>query len=154
MAILKRLEKFLNNNGVSYGSFTHHRATTAVAAALAEHVPPAEHAKVVIVKPDDCRGVMVVLPANRRLSEEKLKERLKAKTIRIALEEEICDLFDDCELGAMPPFGNLYGLPVWVDEALTHDPVIVFNAGTHKDSVQMSYADFARLVKPRVADLS
>jgi Ala-tRNA(Pro) deacylase len=153
MNITKRLEDFLDRNGITYGRIAHHRAHTATTTALAERVPTAQQAKVVIVKADDA-NVMAVLPANRRLSVPKLQGALGAKAVRIALEEEIYDLFEDCELGAMPPFGNLYGMPVWMDPEVARESVIVFNAGTHRDAIRMRTADYQRIVKPSVADIS
>lgn len=153
MGVSKRLSEFLEKGQVWYGDIPHERASTSTGSAIAEHVFPEEHAKVVIVKADG-HYIMAVLPANKRLSLLKLRGALGAETVRIAYEEEIFNLFEDCEVGAMPPFGNLYGIPVWVDESLAQDAVIVFKAGTHIDSIQMSYGDYIRLVNPNVADLA
>jgi Ala-tRNA(Pro) deacylase len=102
----------------------------------------------------DDRLLMVVLPASHRLELEPLGQAVDAESIRLATEEEFGHIFPDCEIGAMPPFGNLYNLEVWVDSALRSHPNIVFNAGTHAETIQMSYADFARLVRPKEATFS
>jgi Ala-tRNA(Pro) deacylase len=100
----------------------------------------------------DDRMVMTVLPGSHRVNLDRLAEILKAKSVRLATEEEFRGLFPDCELGAMPPFGNLYNLDVWVDETLHIHPTIVFNAGSHIETIQMSYGDFERLVRPGIAN--
>jgi Ala-tRNA(Pro) deacylase len=97
---------------------------------------------------------MAVLAASQHVEMRELRHVLGAKHIRLAKEEEFQELFPGCELGAMPPFGNLYGLPVFVDEILTQDKEIAFNAGTHSELVRMSYADFERLVQPKVVSLA
>jgi len=108
-------------------------------------------AKVVIVKVDE-RFVMTVLPANWSVDLHRLRNVFLTHHVRLATEHEITGLFPDCELGAMPPFGNLYGLPVYVDRSLTEDLEIVFQAGTHSDAIRMRYMDFAALVCPVVAE--
>ena len=94
--------------------------------------------------------LMAVLPAPQRVDLGQLGAAAGKPDLHLATETEFAGLFPQCEAGAMPPFGNLYGLPVWVDEALTRDKEISFNAGTHEQTVRMAYADFARLVRPRV----
>jgi Ala-tRNA(Pro) deacylase len=106
-------------------------------------------AKTVIVKIDG-QMAMAVLPASRQIDFGLLKDALGAKSVELASEAEFQGLFPDSELGAMPPFGNLYGLPVYVAESLTEDQEIAFNAGSHSVLFQMAYADFARLVRPTV----
>jgi Ala-tRNA(Pro) deacylase len=101
------------------------------------------------VKADD-GFAMAVMPATARADFGKLKSALGVKEIRLATELEFTGLFPDCDVGAMPPFGNLYGIPVYVDEALAEDEEIIFNAGTHQDTIRMRYADFARLAQPKV----
>jgi Ala-tRNA(Pro) deacylase len=108
-------------------------------------------AKVVIVKGQE-RFVMTVLPASWNVNLDRLRTVLATHQVRLATEEEIKDLFPDCELGAMPPFGNLYGLPVYVDQSLTEDEEIVFQARTHSDAIRMRYWDFAGLVYPVIAE--
>jgi Ala-tRNA(Pro) deacylase len=101
----------------------------------------------------DGQHAMVVMPASRRLDLARAAAALGAAEMRLAREDEFGPLFPGCDVGAMPPFGNLYGLPVWVDSTLAEDERIVFSAGTHTDTMSMRYADFARLVQPQVADL-
>jgi Ala-tRNA(Pro) deacylase len=112
-----------------------------------------ELAKSTVVKVDGRFG-LAVLPAPLRVDLEALRRLTGANSVSLASELEFQGLFPGCEVGAMPPFGNLYGLPVWADEALRKDPVIVFNAGTHREVIRMSFADFARLVKPTIGDFS
>jgi Ala-tRNA(Pro) deacylase len=147
MPILTRLKEFLDANGVRYTALRHPPAFTAEGVAAAQHVPPQELAKVVIVKTDE-RFRMLVLPASLKVDLRKLPDRMA----RLATEPEFAHLFPHCEPGAMPPFGNLFGLPVHVDRSLARDEEIVFQAGTHTDTVRMKYADFVRLVEPTVGD--
>ena len=153
MPILTRLKEFLDRNGVRYEVHAHRPAFTAQQVAAAEHVPGREVAKVVIVRDGDS-FLMAVVPATHRVNLHQLAEASRATHPQLATEAEFTRLFPACEAGAMPPFGNLYGLPVWVDETVTRDQTIVFNAGTHEQSVHMEYADFARLVRPRVASFA
>jgi Ala-tRNA(Pro) deacylase len=95
---------------------------------------------------------MVVLPASRRIVVHDLRELLESPEARLASESEFRDLFPDCELGAMPPFGNLYGLPVYVAASLAAEPQITFNAGSHTEIMQMAYADYEALVQPTVLE--
>jgi Ala-tRNA(Pro) deacylase len=108
-------------------------------------------AKVVIVKVGK-QFVMTVLPASSQVDLHRLKDVFMTNHVRLATEEEFKDLFPDCELGAMPPFGTLYGLPVFVDHLLTEDDTIVFQAGTHSEAIRMRYMDFAALVFPVVEE--
>lgn len=153
MAVLGRLENFLKDNGVSYESVTHPEAFTAQEVAAALHVKGRELAKAVIVKAGD-RLVMTVLPASRRVDFTRLKDALSEKDIRLASEEEFKGLFQDCEPGGEPPFGNLYDMETVVDRSLAEDEHIFFNAGNHLDAVGMDYNDYARLVKPRMAEFA
>jgi Ala-tRNA(Pro) deacylase len=98
--------------------------------------------------------VMLVLPASYRVDMKKLKGILNCKKVGMAKEEEFQELFPDCEIGAMPPFGNLYNLEVWVDQVITEDEFIVFQAGSHVETLKIKYSDYARLVNPRVGDFS
>lgn len=153
MAILTKLRDFLDRNNVRYEVASHAQAFTAQEVAAAQHVPGRLVAKVVML-----RGggdfVMVVLPAPLQVDLQKARAALGRADLQLATENEFAGLFPECEPGAMPPFGNLYGLAVWVDESLTKDEEIVFNAGTHTETVKMRYADFARLVQPRVTALA
>ena len=150
MPIHTKLREFLDANGVAYEVRSHLQAFTAQEVAAAQHVPGREMAKVVIVRAGR-EFLMAVLPAPRRVDLGQLGAAAGKPDLHLATEAEFAGLFPECEAGAMPPFGNLYGLPVWVDQALTRDKDISFNAGTHDQTVRMAYADFARLVQPRVA---
>jgi Ala-tRNA(Pro) deacylase len=152
MPILTTLKKFLDAAGVRYEVRTHGTAYTAQEVAAAEHIPGREMAKVVMVRDGD-GYLMTVLPAPYHLSFDRL-EKAAGHPLRLARETEFAELFPGCEPGAMPPFGNLFGIPVWADESLTRDDEIAFNAGNHEQTVHMRYADFERLVKPRVLAIS
>jgi Ala-tRNA(Pro) deacylase len=147
MPILAQLKEYLDANGVPYTVLSHTPAFTAETVAAAQHVPGQQLAKVVMVKAGT-GFAMAVLPATHRLDLHKLPER----GAQLATEAEFEHLFPHCEPGAMPPFGNLFGLPVHVDQSLARDDEIVFQAGTHTQTVRMKYADFARLVRPTVDD--
>ncbi len=153
MAIPRHISEFLDSQQVWYQYCTHSPAYTAQGLAHAQHVSGKELAKVVMVVADH-RMVMAVLPASHRIEIERLGELLKAQAIRVATEEEFQSLFPECELGAMPPFGNLYNLEVWIDTALRGHQNIVFNAGTHVETIQMGFADFERLVLPHAGSFS
>lgn len=151
MSISRKLQELLDQNQVQYHVLKHHRAYTAPEIAAALHVPGKELAKVVIVKADE-HYLMAVLPAHYRVDLDALARAAGAKEARLATEAEFQGLFPDCEIGAMPPFGNLYGVPVYVDQSLTQDPVIVFEGGTHEEAIKMAYRDYERLVQPKVAN--
>ncbi len=142
------LKEFLDQNHVMYESIEHAPAFTAQEIAASAHISGQMVVKTVMVKVD---GVMkmVVLPANDKINFNRLKQSIQANTVELADESEFSDLFPECETGAMPPFGNLYGVEVLVSEHLTSDPGIVFNACSHWELVRMSYQDFERLVHPR-----
>ena len=144
-----RLRDFLETEKVRYEHEVHRTAYTAQEVAAEEHVPGKMFAKTVVVKVDD--GIaLAVLPATARTNFGRLKSALGAREVRLATELEFTGLFPDCEVGAMPPFGNLYGVPVYVDASLAQDEEIIFNAGTHQDTIRMKYADFERLALPKV----
>ena len=149
MPILTRLKEYLDANRVPYELRSHVTAYTARGVADVEHVPPIEVAKVVILRSGG-EFLMAVLPALYRVDLTQLRYLTGTPELHLATENEFTKLFPQCEPGAMPPFGNLYDLPVWVDEPLCRQREIVFNAGTHTQTVHMTYADFARLVQPRV----
>jgi Ala-tRNA(Pro) deacylase len=151
--ILTKLREFLDAHKVRYTTLTHRPAFTAQEVAAAQHVPGKELAKVVVAKAGE-RYLMAVVPAPRKVDLRKLGQVLPEKTARLASEEEFAQLFPQCEPGAMPPFGNLFGLPVFVDQALARDEEIVFQAGTHVDTVRMKYSDFARLVPYTTGDFT
>lgn len=146
-----KIREFLDRHGVKYVSIRHSPAFTASEVAQSAHVSGRDFAKTIMVKVDDGMA-MIVLPASRRIVLSDLREMLEVAHVRLASEAEFRDLFPDCELGAMPPFGNLYGLPVYVAASLAEDPEIAFNAGTHTEVIQMAYDDFAHLVKPVVLE--
>jgi Ala-tRNA(Pro) deacylase len=146
----QRLESYLRENGAPFEVHHHARAITAQEVAAVEHVPGRMFAKTVMVLADG-EMLMLVLPAPHHVNPERVAGTLGASAVRLAEEKEFQDSFPDCEVGAMPPFANLYGVPVWVDEALAEDETIVFRAGTHTDTMSVSYADFERLVEPAVA---
>ena len=149
----ERLETYLRESKVPFQTQHHPQAFTAQEIAASEHVPGKMLAKVVMVMSDG-RLVMLALPAPDHVDLAKANATLGAKETRLAEEGEFANAFPDCEVGAMPPFGNLYDLPIYVDKSLAEDETIVFNAGTHTDTLSLKYADFERLVKPTVADLA
>ena len=147
MNIPARLEKYLAEKHVPYTRATHRLAYSAQGVAAAQHVAGRKVAKAVILKTED-QFLMVVLPAPMKVDLYLLREELPFKHLELADEWEFGRLFPDCQLGAMAPFGNLYGLPVYVEESLAREDEIVFNAGTHVDTIRMKYKDFDRLVGP------
>ena len=149
----KKLKEFLDSEKVKYVTIGHSVAYTAQEIAASAHIPGQELAKTVVVKLDG-EMVLAVLPATARVDLELLRKASGAKSAELARENEFAGIFPGCELGAMPPFGNLYGLEVFVAQRLTEDEQIAFNAGTHIELIQLSYADFERLVRPRVLKLS
>lgn len=149
---LRKLTTFLDEHGIKYAIIKHSRAYTAQQVAASAHISGYEVAKTVIVRLDGDLAMMVV-PASYQLDLDHVRQVTGATGVELASEEEFEDLFPGCELGAMPPFGNLYDMEVYVAERLTEDERIAFNAGTHTELLQMDYADFERLVQPAVADL-
>lgn len=153
MMCLEKLENYLFNHRVPFQVEHHYRAITAQQVAASEHIAGSMMAKVVMAVADG-RLVMLVVPASSRVDLDRVALRLRARHVRLAEEREFAPVFLDCEVGAMPPFGHLYGVPVYVDIALVTDEVIVFQAGTHTETIRITYEDFARLVHPQVADLT
>jgi len=149
----KTLKKFLDDNGIRYVTIEHSKAYTAQDIAAKAHISGKDVAKTVMVKIGG-RMAMAVLPASRMVDLEHLRDVAGASTAELATESEFKDRFPGCEVGAMPPFGNLYGLDVYVDESLREDEEIAFNAGSHTELVRLAYADFERLVKPRVLEFA
>lgn len=144
-----KLKAFLDANNIKYSVLTHSTAYTAPEIASLAHVRGQELAKTVMVKIDG-RMAMAVVPSPRHVDFSLLKSCAKAKTVELATEEEFRNLFPECETGAMPPFGNLYDMPVFLDESLSNGWEIAFNAGTHHELIRMFYSDFVRLVQPRI----
>lgn len=151
MSIPQTIKDYLDGQMVQYEVLTHQEVFTAPEIAHSLHVPGKELAKVVMVKVGQ-RFVMTVLPSTWKVSLNRLREVFGDSHVRLATEEEFKGLFPDCAIGAMPPFGNLYGLEVYVDSSLTADEEIVFQAGNHHDAIKMRYQDFAALVSPTVEE--
>ncbi len=152
MPILRKLKEALDEAKVSYEVYHHSLAYTAQEVATAQHLSGKEMAKVVILKLDG-NLVMGVIAASQKINLTTVRASLGAKEVRLATEDEFSGRFPECEIGAMPPFGNLFGLPVFVDPALEKDEYIYFNAGNHLQTVRLKYKDFERLVKPQRARL-
>jgi Ala-tRNA(Pro) deacylase len=153
MTISKRLKDYLEKNRIPYELGYHMMVYTAQEVAAAQHVPGKEMAKVVMVKADG-KMVMLVLPASYQVDMKKLKAALQCKKVGMAKEKDFEELFPECEIGAMPPFGNLYNIDVWVDQVLAEDEFIVVQGGSHVETLKIKYSDYARLVSPKVGDFS
>jgi Ala-tRNA(Pro) deacylase len=148
-----KLKEFLNSNKIKYTTISHSPAYTAQQIAAAAHIPGKELAKTVVVKLDG-KMAMAVLPASYKIDFALLKKAAKAKKAELASEQEFKDLFPGCEVGAMPPFGNLYEMDVFVAESLTEDEEIAFNACSHKELIRMGFKDYEKLVQPKVIRFS
>jgi len=149
----QKLKDYLDQHEIQYVTISHSPAYTAQRIAELTRIPGKELAKTVIVKIDD-KFAMAVLPASCRVNLWHLQEAIGADEVTLSSETEFNELFPDCEVGAMPPFGNLYNMGVYVAEQLTEDEEIAFNAGSHSELVKMSYSDFANLVTPQVVALT
>ena len=149
----KELAEYLDSRSVGYRWSTHPAAFTAKATAECSHVPGEKFAKTVIVRLNG-KMAMTVLPATEKLSFRRLKDTAGVNDVRLASEQEFANRFPGCENGAMPPFGSLYGMPVFVSKTLTEDDEIAFNAGTHTELVTLSYHDYARMEHPRIGDFT
>ena len=150
---LTKLRAFLDSHNVPYTVISHSVAYTAQGIAATAHISGKELAKTVMLKIDD-KLAMAVLPASALVDLPSLKGVAAAGSVSLANEADFKDKFPDCETGAMPPFGNLYDMEVFVDESLTLDKEIAFNAGSHRELVRMSFEDFLRLVKPTIANFA
>lgn len=150
---IQKLRQFLDENQVKYVVITHSKAYTSQAIAETAHISGNELAKTVVLKKDG-ELCMAVLPASKQVSLSAFAKATNSKDVTLAGENEFKDRFPDCEVGAMPPFGNLYGLPVYADTSLARDKEIAFNAGSHLELIKLTYSDFERLVKPRVIDFA
>ena len=150
---VQKLKAFLDEKGIRYVSIIHSRAYTAQEIAASAHIKGKELAKAVMVKVDG-RMAMAVLPASHRVSFDLLKGVTGAREVVLATEEEFKGLFPDCEPGAMPPFGNLWGMDVYVAARLADDKEIAFNAGSHTELMKLAYDDFERLVAPKVVEFA
>ena len=145
-----KLKELLESQHVDFTSIPHSEAYTAQEIAALTHVPGKEFAKTVMVKVDG-RLAMAVIPASYHADLDMLRKSIGANEVRLAREEEFEKLFSDCEEGAMPPFGNIYGIEEYVDAALREDEMIAFNAGSHIELIRMSFNDFERLAHPKIA---
>jgi len=150
---LNKVKAFLDTHGTKYVVISHSKAYTAQGIAAISHISGRALAKTVIVKLDGDLA-MAVLPASYQVDLEALRHATGVQVAELATEREFKQHFPDCETGAMPPFGNLYGIPVCVDETLLEDREIAFNAGSHYELIKMAYKDFERLVKPEVMEFS
>jgi Ala-tRNA(Pro) deacylase len=150
---VEKLRKFLDDNKVKYVSIRHSLAYTAQEIAASAHIHGKELAKTVIVKLDG-KAAMAVLPASRMIDIDRLRGAASASSAELAGEREFQDLFPGCAPGAMPPFGNLWGMTVYADSALAEDDEIAFNAGSHTELLRLGFNDFQRLVKPKVARIA
>ena len=148
----KKLKEFLDSHDVKYVSISHSLAFTGLEIAKSAHVPTKILAKTVILKIDG-EPAMMVLPVAYKIDMENLSQALQGVTVELATEQEFFSWFPDCEVGAMPPFGNLYSMKVYVAERLTENEDIVFNAGTHSEVIQMPYQDYENLVQPTMVVL-
>lgn len=148
-----QLKEFLDKNKVKYVSIRHSTAYTAQEIAASAHVKGRSMAKTVIVKIDG-KIALAVLPAKYQIDLEKLKNSCKASSLELAREQEFSHLFPGCETGAMPPFGNIYKLPVYADETLKKDEEIAFNACSHTELIQIPCKEFERLAKPKFCKFS
>ena len=148
-----QVREFLNNSSVNYEVLDHVPVFTAQQIAAIEHEPGKFVAKPVIVNADG-KHIMCVLAACCKIDLGSLKKQLGAQKVELADEKEIGEIFDDCELGAEPPFGNLYNLPVIIDKMLASDDHILFQAGTHQQAIRLGMKDYKKLVEPSVMDFS
>lgn len=150
---ITKIQDFLDSHEIKYTVIKHSRAYTTLEIAESAHIPGKELAKTVMARING-KMCMVVLPASCKVDFDLLKKSLGAREVDLATEEEFQYLFPECEVGAMPPFGNLYEMDVYVDEVLTKDKEIAFNAGSHAELIRISYSDFEKLVKPKVVKIS
>ena len=153
MTTLQRCLDFLDNAHVCYAHTKHSLAFTAMEVAFAEHLSPHKLAKIVVYGGTQGYG-LAVLPADYLINLETLGSFMNDPGIRLATERELGELFPECELGAMPPFGNLFHVPVLVDNSVAEQEFIAFNAGTHRDVIHMHFGDFRRLVDPAIGQFA
>ena len=153
MAILGKLQELLEKHQVSYTHHVHATAYTAKEVASMEHLPNHRFAKVVVFTGEEGIG-MAVLPADYVVDMQELRVALGLKRARLATEKELAEQFPDCELGAMPPVGNLYNMPTFVESSLTEEERIAFNAGTHRDVIYIRFEDYKRLASPTIIHFS
>ncbi len=147
---IQKIREFLDSHGTKYVVMSHSLAYTAQEIAASAHISGKELAKTVMIKING-KMAMAVLPASFKVDFHLLKNVVGSSDVELPSEDEFKGLFPDCEAGAMPPFGNLYDMEVLVAESLTEEEEIAFNAGTHNELIKMSYKDYEKLAKPRVA---
>jgi len=150
---VKKLREFLDREQVKYVAISHSPAYTAQEIAASAHVRGIEMAKTVMVTLDG-KMAMAVVPASRKVGFDLLREAAHAENVQLASEQAFRDMFPGCDVGAMPPFGNLYDMDVYVSKLLAEDEEIVFNAGSHTELIRLAYKDFERLVKPKAARIA
>jgi Ala-tRNA(Pro) deacylase len=150
---IQKLKRFLDDNGIKYVSIQHSAAYTAQEVAALAHIPGEELAKTVMVKIDGDLS-MAVVPASHQVDFERLREAAGAEQVELASEDEFKGCFPACDVGAMPPFGNLYDMPVYCSNALSEDLEIAFSAGSHSELIRLAYADYEQLVQPEIASFS
>lgn len=150
---IRKLRNFLDEHRIKYVVVSHSTAYTAQEEAALAHISGRELAKTIMIKIDGVMA-MAVLPASDHIDFDLVREAVEAERVELAGEEEFQDLFPDCELGAMPPFGNLYNMEVYAAGTLAEDEEIAFNAGNHRELIKMAYRDFARLVRPKVVNIT
>ncbi len=153
MVVARKLKQYLEENGVKYTEAVHPTAFTAQEVAATAHIHGKEVAKVVILNVDG-KLIMAVVAAPQKVNLEKAKAGLGAQKVHLAKEEEFKEIFPDCDLGAEPPFGNLYSMETVADPALWQDQKLAFNAGTHTAIIWIALTDWERLVKPRKVELA
>jgi Ala-tRNA(Pro) deacylase len=152
MSIPRSVERFLGDQHVAYSVLPHRPAYTAQEEAAAAHIPGRQWAKTVACVADD-QPILAVVPATSVVDFDRLREVTGAHTVRLASEREFAELYPECEIGAMPPLGPLFGQNVFVDRSLADADDIVFEAGSHSDAVRLKYDEFARVVRPTVGDI-
>ncbi len=150
---LQKLREFLDENQIKYTVISHSPAYTAQQIAASAHVPGRELAKTVVIKVDG-NLAMAVLPASKQIHFKQLQQAVGAKKVELANEEEFKNVFPGCEVGGMPPFGNLFDMEVYVDKSVCDDEEIAFNAGSHTELIRLPYKDFQRLVDPKIMEFS
>lgn len=144
-----KIKNYLDHRNIKYSNIQHSPAFTAQRVAAAAHIPGRDFAKTILVMIEG-KMAMLVMPSTRKVVLSEVRDLFGVDKVRLASEEEFQSVFPDCETGAMPPFGNLYGMDVYVAPSLAAEKEIAFNAGTHTDVIKMAYDDFERLVMPKV----
>jgi len=150
---IKKLVEYLDSQNIRYKKITHSEAFTAQEIAASAHLPGKELAKTVMVKIDG-NMAMAVMPASYKVNLDLLRKESHSSRVDLAKEDEFQEMFPQCEIGAMPPFGNLYEMPVFVSEKLAEDEYIAFNAGSHTELIQLSFKDYKNLVNPKIVKIA